>query len=345
MVFDTVLYESVMPPGAAGAGGETAQERAPQYPGCPWWFLAGHIEAHHTRTGEYPESLDALQQHISDKDSRLAGWVERARTDGWGHAIRYQPADTIAGYILLSSGADGRIGGEGEDKDIIALDDPAVRSIRDVVVSSEQGDGDNMQAQLANALNLAFQLEAINYDRPDWICSDMSLDQVQRSLEEKGSDFAVLGNTLDGGSLPAKLVKVLLQVMKLADAFLGNAIADTFKVFLIEVLGDEAMTQAGFAQLGEGFQEVIINERNQVVVDDLGDALAAAKPDDRIAVFYGAGHMPDMADRLSDQLGMQATDQRWLRAIEVDLSQSAVKKRDIDMIRRMIKQSMRMQMR
>ena len=131
----------------------------------------------------------------------------------------------------------------------------------------------------------------------------------------------------------------------MADAFLGNTIADTFKVVLIEVLGDPALTQASFEQLGDGFEEVIINERNQVAMEDLAISLATAGADDRIAIFYGAGHMPDLAERLFDQLGFEEKQQRWLRAMEVDLEASAVDKRDIAMIRRMIKQSMRMQMR
>jgi len=70
-----------------------------------------------------------------------------------------------------------------------------------------------------------------------------------------------------------------------------------------------------------------------------------AEADDRIAIFYGAGHMPDLAERLYDELGFEETNQRWLRAMAVDLEASAVTKRDIAMIRRMVKQSMRMQMR
>ncbi len=342
--FDVVLYESVMPPGAGGAGGDTADERA-QSTRAVLGFLAGQIEALQDRSGAYPESLDALQSHITTDDSRLGGWVGRARTDGWGNPVRYQLADTSDGYILLSTGADGSVGGDGEATDIVAHDDAKVQSIRDVILASEKAGDDNLQAQLAEALNLAFQLEAINYNRPDWICSDMSLDQVQRSLAEKGSNFEVLGATLDGASLPAKVVKILLSVMKLADAFLDNTIADTFKVVLIEVLGDPAITQASFAQLGAGFEEVIINERNQVAVDDLVETLAKAEQDDRIAIFYGAGHMPDLAERLSDQLGLEETSQRWLPAMAVDLDASAVTKRDIAMIRRMVKQSMQMQMR
>jgi len=264
--FDVVLYESVMPPGAGGAGGDTADERA-ESTRAVLGFLAGQIESLRERSGAYPESLDALEGQITTADSRLGGWVGRARIDGWGNPVRYRPAETSGGYILLSTGSDGSVGGEREPADIVAHDDTKVQSIRDVIVASERAGDDNLQAQLAEALNLAFQLEAIDYNRPDWICSDMSLDQVQRSLEEKGSNFEVLGATLDGASLPAKVVKILLSVMKLADAFLDNTIADTFKVVLIEVLGDPSITQASFAQLGEGFEEVIINERNQVAVD------------------------------------------------------------------------------
>ena len=68
------------------------------------------------------------------------------------------------------------------------------------------------------------------------------------------------------------------------------------------------------------------------------------------AVFYGAGHMTDLAQRLGEQLAYEpAGEERWLRAIEVDLTRSAVTETEVNrirfMVRRMLHQMSRMQRR
>ena len=208
---------------------------------------------------------------------------------------------------------------------------------------------DNLQVQLADALKLEFQLEAIDYDRPNFRCSDMAVDEVDRRLQAKGLDFSLIGGTLAGSSLPAKLVSLLLGFMKMADAMLEGAIADTFKVVMIEILADPRITDEGLAQLGKGFGEVIINDRNQIVIDDLKKLIETEPQAKNVAVFYGAGHMTDMVDRLKDQLGYEpmtdADSERWLKAISVDFSKSAIPAADINRIRMMIKQAMRQQFR
>ena len=103
------------------------------------------------------------------------------------------------------------------------------------------------------------------------------------------------------------------------------------------------------AQLGKGFGEVIINDRNQVVIDDLKKIIETEPQAKNIAVFYGAGHMNDMVDRLKDQLGYEpstyAESERWRKAISVDFSKSAGPAADINRIRMMIKQTLRQQFR
>ncbi|MCA9295898.1 MAG: hypothetical protein KC983_05260, partial [Phycisphaerales bacterium] len=120
-----------------------------------------------------------------------------------------------------------------------------------------------------------------------------------------------------------------------------GAITDTFKVVLIEMLGDESLIDASMGQLGEGFGEVIINERNQVVIDDL-KALIANEPEIRsVAIFYGAGHMQDMEQRLIEQLSYEPSEANWLRAIDVNLNESAVSPREIRQLRVMMRRALK----
>ena len=61
-----------------------------------------------------------------------------------------------------------------------------------------------------------------------------------------------------------------------------------------------------------------------------------------MAIFYGAAHMPDMAERLADQLGYRPESEQWFTAFEVNLEESAMTPSQLKSLRRMIRQQLRM---
>ena len=334
---DAVLYESVKPAGAGGAGGDDDEERIASTQAA-LEFLAGVAATCRERDGAYPRDVDALRRCAQSIDPRLPGFVDAALTDGWGRAVLYECCRVVGdggepAPRVMSLGADGKRGGEGAAADLEAEYSPEPLMQRD--------EGVNLQGELAAALGLAFQLDAVDYGRADWRCSDMSIDQVQRELDERGLDFTLVEETLAGSSLPAKIIKFLLGVIRLADALTEGAASDTIKVLLIEMLGDESLIESSLDQLGEGFAEVLIDHRNQVVVDDLKGLMERDEAPASVGVFYGAGHMPDLEQRLCGQLGYRAGGVQWLRAIEVDLTQSAVSQAEVARLRLMVRRMMR----
>ncbi len=64
---------------------------------------------------------------------------------------------------------------------------------------------------------------------------------------------------------------------------------------------------------------------------------------DSVAVLYGAAHMRDMADRLTSQLGYQATGETWVTALKVDLKHSAIPPGQLEFLRRTFKQQLQRQ--
>jgi uncharacterized protein YbaP (TraB family) len=56
----------------------------------------------------------------------------------------------------------------------------------------------------------------------------------------------------------------------------------------------------------------IITERNKKAFAVLDRELKAGKK--KVAVFYGAGHLPDMEERLLKDFGMKRSGQKWLTA-------------------------------
>ena len=352
--YEVVLYESVKPPGSGGAGGETDQERI-ESTEAAMQFVGSFIESYKAKNGEYPADWKALEAFAVDRDARLVKFLNVAKIDAWGRPFVYERLATPAtqneggqeevaaarGYSLVSLGADGAPTGEGASADI----DLATQPLPDPLPSSSE---DGLQGQLADALGLEFQLDALPYDKANWRCSDMAMDEVARRLEAKGLSFDGLGGTLAGSSLPAKIIKVLLGMMKTLDVMFEGAITDTFKVVMIEMLGDEKLIDQSVGQLGEGFADVILGDRNQVAIDDLKKLIETEPQIKTVAVLYGAAHMPDLSKRLREQLGYEpapASEIRWLTAMTVDLSKSAIAPSEMNQIRLMIRRAIRQQLR
>lgn len=338
--YDIVLYESVKPSGATRPGGDTPEARI-ESTRASMKFVRGLIESYRHVNEGLPANLDALRKFVSDHDPRLAHFVNDASTDAWGHALQYgllaDAADAMDGYRLVSLGADGAVGGDGEQADISLGHEEGA-------VATALSDEDGLQSQLADALGMEFQLEAMDYGKANWRCSDMDMDQLNRALSDRGLDFEVLGGTLAGSSLPAKLIKVLLGFIKVADSFMQGAITDTFKVVMIEMLGDPALTEGSLKQLGAGFADVIINERNEIPLSDLARIAEHEADIKSVAIFYGAGHMADLDAQLRTMGYVPAADgEHWLTGMKVDLTKSAVSPRELNQIRMMMKQTLKQQ--
>jgi hypothetical protein len=227
----------------------------------------------------------------------------------------------------------------------------SARAAADMVVTAGDGvpaaagDSGQLQAELAAALGLSFQLDAIDYEQEGWRCSDMEIDDLERALRTRGIEMDLTGQTLAGTNLPMQVIKFMLRLVRMADVFLHGAIADTFKVLLIEMLGDESMMEMSLEQMGPGFAEVIVDMRNQVAVDDLRQVVQGEPQIRSVAIFYGAAHMQDLQQRLQEQLDYRsATGEpavRWFDAIEVDLTRSTVSAADLQQMRGMVKRMMR----
>jgi len=336
---DIVLYESVMPPGAAGPIEIATDEDRADRTLAAMGFVGATIVSGRSDDGTLPASLAASRARAVERDGRLGSWLERAAIDAWGHPMIYERSGDGRSFTLTSLGADGAEGGSGVDADLVAPDHPRTAAAIEAMAGGDEGG--SIQAELAAALGLAFQLEAIRYDRPSYRCVDMDLDQLGRALEARGLAIDDLGAALGDQSLTGRRATVMLRMIRVMDRLLGGAVADTMKVVMVEMLGDAQLVDRSLDQVAPGLGAVLIDERNQVVIDALIDVVEDADPDETIAIFYGAGHMADFIERLEDQLGYVPVAQQWLEAMGVDLSESAIDKRQLNMIRLSIRSAMR----
>ena len=81
--------------------------------------LVGNIELYRLEVGKYPESLQALAKQPSGVDKWNGPYAREADLkDAWNNDYKYVIPGQGKPYDLISLGADGKEGGEGENKDV-----------------------------------------------------------------------------------------------------------------------------------------------------------------------------------------------------------------------------------
>jgi general secretion pathway protein G len=81
--------------------------------------VAGQIELYRLEVGRYPENLQALVKQPGGVDKWNGPYIKDPDLkDSWGNEYRYTVPGQGKGFDLVSLGADGKEGGEGENKDI-----------------------------------------------------------------------------------------------------------------------------------------------------------------------------------------------------------------------------------
>jgi hypothetical protein len=202
----------------------------------------------------------------------------------------------------------------------------------------------SMQATLARSLGLVFQLEAIDYDRTNFLNSDLSIGEIQRIMtgppggptrdSPTNASFDVLLQIMDGSSFLGSLVKMGLQYLAANPQM--QAVA---KMTLIEAIGKLKGDLSDVQGLPPDWQhllQVLIQARNAHLLQDLRDELAKIPASGSVAVFYGAAHMDDMEKKLTSDFHYRAAEDVWLPAFSVDLRQTGMTPQQAQMMRKMV---------
>ncbi len=213
----------------------------------------------------------------------------------------------------------------------------------------ETNAGYSMQTELAKSLGLVFQLDAINYDRTNFLNSDLSVFDIQKlMLNDPDAVPAAPGEP--GRSDPT--LDALLHIMD-GSSFLGSIfkwivhyigtdpqLQATTKFMLVEALGGMTGDFSEMHGLPPDMQhllKVLVVARNKNVLEDLKTESAIVPANGSIAIFYGTGHMANLEKGLVGELHYRPDGELWFTAFSVDMRKTGLSPSEIQWMRGLIK--------
>lgn len=177
-------------------------------------------------------------------------------------------------------------------------------------VAKRKGLLSTTQVGLTRLLGLSFQLDEINYDRKNFVHADLSPSELKQSMEQRGESLYVYFWRLFYASVDSYAKDPLgwNDMQKISGALSAGQDASLKTLIAYE------MTDMGQIQdvLGEDSGSAVIGARNQRAIDVLQREIATGAK--RIGIFYGVAHMPDLEERLLDQVGLVYEATSWVDA-------------------------------
>ncbi len=167
-----------------------------------------------------------------------------------------------------------------------------------------------VQLFLKNTLGLSFQLEEVNYTPSNMVHADMTPEEFEASMAERGeSMFGMFAKLWMAGMSQSMSPGAGGAEIKLLMSLFSSDREHALKVFTAEQF---VSAEAMFKSLEGEEGSTIVTERNKKALKVLKRELAAGKK--RLAIFYGAAHMGDMALRLESDFGLTPVSETWVDA-------------------------------
>lgn len=174
-----------------------------------------------------------------------------------------------------------------------------------------------IQQLMKRMLNLEFQLDVIDYTKPNFVHADLDTESFQKMEADRGESLftLMLQQMANAWSQPAPgnepdMQDQLQDMIRLLCRPDGQR---QFKLVVARQMGDIEEAVAG---LGGPNGSVILTERNKAAIAVLAQTEAAGKKN--IAIFYGAAHMPDMSRRL-EAMGFMPQSTQWRMAWDMSI--------------------------
>ena len=166
-----------------------------------------------------------------------------------------------------------------------------------------------MQVGMKETLGLEFQLELIDYNKPNFKHADMTPEEFAESMTNNDESIMKYGLKAIGQSMAMQASgKSNDSVGMLMAAFSSNKEMSMRRVFAKQM----KQMEAGMVMFEGKNGSTIVTHRNIKCLEVLKQEIAAGKTN--LAIFYGAAHLPDMEQRMFSDFKAKRGGQVWLEA-------------------------------
>jgi hypothetical protein len=166
-----------------------------------------------------------------------------------------------------------------------------------------------LQMGMQTALELEFQLNLIDYTPDNFVHADMSPEEYSQSMKE--NDESIAGYALKGigqGLALQSAGKSGGDIGMLMSIFSSDRAAS-----LRRTMAKQMLDMGGGMIMFEGKNgSTIIDHRNAKCMSVLKEQIDSGKTN--LGIFYGAGHLADMEQRLLNEFNLKRGESRWLDA-------------------------------
>ena len=163
------------------------------------------------------------------------------------------------------------------------------------------------------ALRLDHQLDHIDYQKKNLVHADLSPAEMAAAIQKRGDDLStialgVLADAIRRQNLAGQAGAARPQEeMNLLAAFTEP----DGPLKLKRLLAEQLAAPGAAGGLGRTLDEILIADRNQAAIRVLHEQLDMGH--EKLAIFYGAGHMSDFSERLRE-IGFQQDAVTWTTA-------------------------------
>jgi hypothetical protein len=176
-----------------------------------------------------------------------------------------------------------------------------------------------LQGMTKSMLELESQTDLVDYTKENFVHADLSPDEMAEAMKERGEN----GLTLFLGVTADLMRQANLEELRRERE--GAKIDDAEEDPLTMLFDPQRSTKLkrqmarAFANpetldggLGPTLGRLLVDDRNAAAMKEFQKQLAAGKK--KIAIFYGAAHMPDFQKRLEADFGLKPIETRWVSA-------------------------------
>ncbi|GJM13444.1 MAG: hypothetical protein DHS20C12_18470 [Pseudohongiella sp.] len=172
-----------------------------------------------------------------------------------------------------------------------------------------------IQQAMAGFLDIGFQLEEIDYSRPNFLHADLTPAQLGALMASKDENFFTMFLNLAMAQMAEQNATAEQPVSSFTLLSLINALNSEDQNGALKFLFAEELGRSGGLIVGEALEQqlTILGDRNKAALRVLAQVLE--NPEFRqISIYYGAAHMPGIEREITASMGFRRSNIAWQTA-------------------------------